>query len=727
MSFEEIRIKGTYRTNEDNIIDDFLVPVLKQSIKYKRAAGFFSSTALIKLSYGISGLIKNHGQMQLVVSPKLSEEDIEAMKKGYENRQEIIEKALLNSIDLKEPMETNKDRLNLMIDLIEKGFLDIKIAFLNNDNNAGMYHEKIGVLEDLEGNRIAFTGSYNESLNSYVNNFESLDVYTSYSSEFNRVEEKESNFDKLWNNRTERLEVIEFPKVVKEQLIKRYYDKNNVKSEEEISKTEKAKKGNSLPNMPLETLREYQRQAIKEWKDNNYVGIFDMATGTGKTYTALGASTQLLKDMDEKLAIIIICPYTHLVEQWAEDLKDYGFNPIVGYGSLKDKRWKEIFPTKVLNYKLGLENYFCFITTNATYTTNFVQEQIKKIEKKNVLFIADEAHNLGASNLLSKLNSNIKYRIALSATFERYNDEIGTAKLSNYFNNKYVIHYSLKEAIDNDMLTEYKYYPILCTLNEDELEEYLYLTRKLKNCIKVSKTGERVLTELGKKILLERARLVAGSMDKMHKAIEIMKKQKEEEGEINNTLVYCGATTVNDTNAEVVDDDKEELKQVDYMRETMKKELNISVAKFTSNENQEERRLIKDQFKTKEINAIVAIKCLDEGVNIPAINTAYILASSTNPREYVQRRGRVLRKYPGKSYATIYDFITLPRKLENSIDLPQEMLNEDLGLVKRELIRLEDFSKDALNYSDSLKVIDQIKQVYGSLLNKMSKEDEIDG
>lgn len=721
MSFKDISLKTSYRTSDDDVVSEFLIPVLKNCVIYKRAVGFFSSTALIQLSKGISGLIQNEGKMQLVVSPRLSKEDIEAIQKGYENREKIIEEALKESLQ-EELSETEEDRLNLMIDLIEREILDIKVAVLENDEEIGMYHEKIGVLVDKEGNKIAFIGSYNESLNSYANNFESLDVYSTLNSEFNRVEEKNTHFENLWNNRTDKLQVKEFPIAVKEELFTKYYHKEKVLSEQQIEEKEKKKK-EIFPSMIKEFLRDYQNEAIEKWKKNNYISIFDMATGTGKTLTALGASIRLLKDLEYHLGIIIICPYTHLVEQWTQDLKAYNFSPIVGYGTSSNKGWKEQLSEAILKYKLGLKKYFCFITTNKTYVSDFVQTQIAKIAKKNILFIADEAHNLGAPNLMSKLNPNFLYRIALSATFERYNDEEGTERLLKYFDNKYAIHYSLREAIDNKMLTEYKYYPIITYLNDEELDEYITITRQLVKYITKDKRNRIKVSQAGKMLLLKRARLVAGSKAKLEKVVELLKKQQEEKGEINHTLIYCGATTVNDESYDENVVEIEEKKQIDYLRKIIKKGIkNIGVAKFTSTETQEERRLIKEQFIAKEINAIVAIKCLDEGINIPSIHTAYILASSTNPREYVQRRGRILRKAPGKEFAQIYDFITLPRELEEAQNLPDDVLKNDLGLVKRELTRLEDFASDALNYSESLFIKDKINEVYGRLLYKEKEE-----
>lgn len=719
MSFKELNLKDTYRTSDDDVINDFLVPCLGQAVIYKRAAGFFSSTALVKLSQGISGIINNKGKMYLVVSPDLSNEDIEAIKLGYEKKEEIITKRLLESLD-EEMTDIQKDRLNLMISLIENGILDIKIAVLNYGTDVGMYHEKIGIIEDMSGNKVAFTGSYNESLNSYVNNFESLDVYTSFSQDYNRVYQKEKDFDKLWNNDTEKLKVVEFPLAVKEKLFKKYYNKENVKTEEQII-SEERKHNIITPSMPNNFLRDYQNQAVDEWEKSNYNGIFDMATGTGKTVTALGASIRLFNKLDN-LAIIIICPYTHLVEQWVEDLENFNFNPIVGYGSMNNSRWKEKLKNEVMKYNLGISRYFCFITTNATYKSDFAQQELKKIENNNILFIADEAHNLGAPGMLEKLNNSFKYRLALSATFERYNDDDGTNKLFKYFGSTYCINYPLKEAIKNKMLTEYYYYPIVTYLDSSELDEYIYLTNKIGKYISRDKSGKSVLSYAGKMLLLKRAKVVAGAYSKMTEVVSLLKKQNEQKG-INNTLIYCGATTINDPTYDENSNDEDDVKQIDYLRKLIKDNIDIKIAKFTSTESIEERRYIKEQFVEKSINAIIAIKCLDEGVNIPSIETAYLLASSTNPREYVQRRGRVLRKFPGKKYAIIYDFITLPRDLEYADRFSEDDLKGDLGLVKKELIRMEDFASDSINYSSFIEIRDKIKNVYGNLLNKYKEEE----
>ena len=254
------------------------------------------------------------------------------------------------------------------------------------------------------------------------------------------------------------------------------------------------------------------------------------------------------------------------------------------------------------------------------------------------------------------------------------------------------------------------------------MDEYIDLTRKISKSIITNKFGKKEISEQAKLLLLKRTRIIAGAYNKVGELIRLLKKQQENENQIYNTLIYCGATTINDTVFNENFDDEIELKQIDYVRSQIKSNLNINVAKFTSSENQEQRKLIKEQFVDKEINVITAIKCLDEGVNIPSIFTAYILASSTNPREYVQRRGRVLRKAPGKKYANIYDFVTLPRTLSSAKNLNEETLKSDLGLIRRELTRIDDFASCAINFSNTISIKDEIFSVYGNLLNKYNEE-----
>ena len=433
-----------------------------------------------------------------------------------------------------------------------------------------------------------------------------------------------------------------------------------------------------------------------------------MATGTGKTYTGLGAISKLSEDLDDDLAVIIVCPYQHLVEQWVEDIVRFNIKPIIGYSSSAQKDWKKRLSKAVLDQKIRKDkSFFCFVCTNATFTNSYVQEQISKI-KSPVLLVVDEAHNFGARSYARLLDDRFTYRLALSATLERHRDEEGTELLYNFFGKK-CIEYTLDRAIEEDKLTRYKYYPILVYLNEDELTGYEQLSYEMSKCLIKDKNGRYKLNKRGELLALKRARIVAGAQEKL----EALKEQIKPYAKDNNILVYCGATNVLDENADVYDIDESEVRQIEAVTRILGNDLGMEVARFTSQENIETRAMIKEQFlKGDRLQAIVAIKCLDEGVNIPGIRTAFILASTTNPKEYIQRRGRVLRKAPNKDIAEIFDFVTLPRPLDEVSSLTAEQAQRDKALVKNELARIREFGRLSENSMISNELIWDIEEAY---------------
>lgn len=713
MGFRNLNLKIEYRSeNQREIIEDFYIPVLGNAIRYKRASGFFSSSILIEIAKGLDSLIRNGGTMQLVVSPELSKEDIDAILTGYESREKVIEKALERKFY--EPnTEFEKERLNYLAHLISNKLLDIKVAVIDKGRTNGIYHEKIGIIEDSYGNKIAFTGSLNETDNAARRNFESIDVYRSWLGDIDaiRVSNKERDFDKLWNNKTKRITIYEFPEAVKEKILR--YKKEDIKSEGEIKIRDIIYSDNingllekKFPQFPTWfRIRWYQEEAIKAWKQNNFRGLLNMATGTGKTLTALSAVTTLWRELKSNLAVIIVCPYTHLVEQWKEDLIEFNMSPIVAYATSKQKNWKNKMENKIHRYNLGILENICILTTNATYKTEKFQKIINQLEQ-NVLFIVDEAHNAGAGGFLKKLNNKFQFRLALSATPERHMDENGTDFILNYFG-KEVYYFGLDRAINEGFLTQYYYYPQVVYLTDDEYKEYFDISLKLSRYI-LKDDGELKLTEVAKTLLIKRARLVAGAQMKLSKLRELFESRRES----SFNLIYCGATYVEDENYD------EEIRQIEAVTRILGNEMGMRVAKFTAEETMEEREnIIRDFSNGKTLQGIVAIKCLDEGVNIPSIQNAYILASSTNPREFIQRRGRVLRKYAGKDFAYIYDFITLPRDLNAVSLLSNDILKFDYSLIKKEITRAKEFADLALNKYESLEILQEIEEMYKKFMN----------
>ena len=717
LGYESLEILRSYKTNKNDVVKEFYLPVLKESVLYKRAVGFFSSTALIELSKGISGLIKNGGKIKFIVSPLLSKEDIEAIQKGYDEK-EIIKNSLLR--EFKEPQNNSEaERLNWLAYLIANGYLEIKVAFTPPNKATGMYHEKIGIIYDIYGNRVAFTGSMNETINAFHNNYESIQVFNSLAQEdYQRVVDIDNDFDSLWAGREDNITVLEFPKVVKEKLVS--YKKETVELDLDRAELESLSEQSfiepGVPAIPYGVkLHDYQEDAIETWVQNNYNGIFDMATGTGKTFTGLGAAARLFADK-KKAAIIIVCPYQHLVEQWVEDIVKFNMSPTIGYSASKQTDWKIRLKNDIMDFKLNVISSFCFVTTNATFSSEYVQKELNKLGK-NTLLIIDEAHNFGATNLRLTLNPKFEYRLALSATLERHGDPEGTRALVEYFGKK-CIEYGLERAIHEKKLTPYYYHPRVVYLTEDELDKYRDLSKRIAKQCHQNKHGRLEITELGKKLLIERSRIVAGAINKIDLLKELIMERKNE----THILVYCGATRNYDYSLDVSEADSEGERQIVSVSKMLGNELGMKVTHFTSAESAVERERIKTQFANADpYQAIVAIKCLDEGVNIPSIKTAFILASSTNPKEYIQRRGRVLRKAPNKPFATIYDFITLPTKLDY-VNADSENSHMDIGLVKREIVRMKEFGEISQNPSEADRLIKELTEAYG--LDEFDQEDD---
>lgn len=699
MSLRELKLNVEYGTLSDDLIEDFYIPVLKEGITYKRAVGFFSSSILLKLTMGLCSLAKRGGKLKLLISPRLDPRDYEAMKEGYSVKDYVSQK-MTNDFDEFVKFEQREDRFGLLAYMISTGLLEIKVAVLEQNNDQAMFHEKLGIVEDEDGDIVCFTGGVNESLTATTFNYDHIDVFSSWVSNDAelRCNTKLQRFNNMWRGNTKGLIILDFPTVLKEKILK--YNKNTddiFNLDEEKIRMLRLKKACSKVQTPtlskIKGLFPYQLEAIASWVQHDYRGIFDMATGTGKTFTGFGAIERIFNDK-KRVFVLICCPYIHLVDQWCEEAKNFDINPIKCYGNVD---YKTTLKREIIKFKRKQINFACAILVNRTFASDYVQELVDNVITETLL-IVDEAHNFGSLKLSECLKKNYPYRLALSATLDRYADEEGTKQLYNFFGEK-CIEYTLSKAITEDKLTPYKYIPVIVTLDNDELEKYIELSKQIAKQSIIDKSSDRM-----KQLLIKRARLIAGCKDKLTELTKILANHKNE----NNMLIYCGAVKYGDSGYESC---STEMKQIELVDSILYKE-HITYYNFTSDEDSEQRTTIINAFKDEQIQALVAIKCLDEGVNIPAIKTAFILASSTNPKEYIQRRGRVLRKSAGKRYAVIYDFITLPYSLEEANNLHADYLQPVIGLVKRELARLIDFNNLSLNPIDCNKLIEKIKEAY---------------
>lgn len=439
--------------------------------------------------------------------------------------------------------------------------------------------------------------------------------------------------------------------------------------------------------------RAYQREAINSWVENSGQGILNMATGTGKTVTALLAAATTAENLDDQLAIVIAVPYQHLVEQWAGDVRDFNAEPVLAYQSRQT--WQEDLERQILELNMGSRDVLAVVTTHRTFASAPFQEEIKRVRGAPTLLIADEVHHLGAPHTREALPESVELRLGLSATPERWYDDEGTSDLFEYFGEGVVYEYSLQEAIAAGSLCEYYYIPHIIELTDEEASEYLSLSRK------IAKLASRMNEDLSdadlqsntslKHALFKRARLVGTAENKLGRLLELIEQQEE----INHTLVYCGDGSVE------TETDGETLRHVEATQQALKQDGGIDAELFTAEVSQSDRQRLLDGFDKGEVPVLVAIRCLDEGVDVPATRQAYILASSSNPRQFIQRRGRILRTYPGKQYAVIHDFIVKPPAPVTSTAQSEEEFSTERSLVRKELRRVNLFAEAARNHPDA--------------------------
>lgn len=434
--------------------------------------------------------------------------------------------------------------------------------------------------------------------------------------------------------------------------------------------------------------RPYQQDAIRNWVKADGQGILHMATGTGKTITALLAASHIAQSFDGKFVLVVAVPYQHLVDQWSDDLREFGVDPVLGYQSRRD--WQPRLEREILEFNNGVREVCVVVTTHRTLSMEPARKTLSRTAGQMML-IADEVHHLGANHTQNALMDAFNLRLGLSATPERWYDEEGTEKLTTYFGGT-VFDYGLKKAIESAALCEYYYIPHIVELHDDEMNEYMQLTAKIGRLLAQQNAGSDFELENNQSlqtVLFKRARLVGTAREKLGLLVDLFQRESDPA----HSLVYCSDGSVG------LDDGGQ--RHVDATTGRLRNECGLTVERFTAREDQAERERLLSAFDAGEISVLTSIRCLDEGVDVPATRTAYILASTTNPRQYVQRRGRILRQHKQKDFAVIHDFITIPDTSRHPEVLSDDQHNAERTLIRKELERVTTFADAARNHPDA--------------------------
>lgn len=705
MSFRDLHIKPCYESGVDDIIEDYYVPVLGAAIQYDRITGFFSSTSLAVAARGLADFIVNGGRMRLITSPRLHGEDIEVVKRIAVNDSSLTPSDFGLDLDNLEN-EFEKNHVKALGWMLASGLLEMKLAIVFNDDGSicdneaisekGLFHQKVGILKDAEGNKMSFSGSINETASAWVNNDEEFKVFKEWTDAREYFERDRKRFNEIWNGERKNVKVYNLPSAIKSNIIHYSSDFDR----ESISlKKYRAIRLKELDFKNDNSLFFYQADALNKWKANNYQLLFEMATGTGKTRTAI-AGIKYLNQIRKRLLTIITTPQNTLSKQWKDEVDAQGLTfdeSAIVDGSVS--QWEEVLVKLILKNGAGMADHICLYTTHNTASSDKFTDAIQQNLQTgtDILFVGDETHWLGARKFQQALLPCYKYRIGLSATPTRWFDDVGTAKLVAFYGNAN-FEFTIKDALTeyNPMtgkhfLVNYYYLISKVALDEDETEQYKSISAKISKLWNLKDSNSKATLTL-ERLIEKRANIIKNASAKYNQ-LEVILDGLQVKGRIENLIIFVSPQQI-------------------------RKVLNILASrgiifhKLTEKEgtkaekrfgNKSEREHIISKFKSKEYQVIVAIKCMDEGIDIPTADVGILMASSSNPREYVQRIGRIIRQSPNKLSAELYDIC---------VDTIHSVGDDYSGFERKirikEQIRLKEIAANAINSIDALTVINSL-------------------
>lgn len=669
-----LNLEISYITHGENSFLSVINPILEKSVKYWRSVGYFSSSSLDLLSEGLFSIeSKANSEIKLITSPKLSQEDIDAIERGTEIRSAVVEGRFIDQFE-KELSIMPTQNLQRLASLIGRGILDIRIV---DSPDGGIYHDKMAVFIDELNNCVVLSGSNNETYSGYKLNYEKIRVFKSWK-DSERVEDEIDEFLMIWDGNNPFLKTYDFSEAISKKII-------------EITQR-RGIKINTLPGGHTKVLYDYQVEAIQAWVANGYVGFFEMATGTGKTITAIHALKKLIESHRNVLTVIAV-PYKHLVNQWNEDILCVFPEDDIILVSGENSIWEDQLINAIISKrdKSYNRNVIVISTLNSFYTVRF-QDAIKKF-KESKLLIVDEAHNIISRIISGQQPNNFEFRLGLSATPSNGNDFDRTRLLINYFSK--VVFALPIDSVIGKYLVNYEYHPYFVDILPEEEENYKNITRQMSFCFD-QKTKK--LVDYDRFIMLhkKRVRILALATNKLLSFPDLFDSLNVKD----HFIVYCSDGKLYENSSA-----KHLLSVVKLMNER-----NLKPTQFTAEESMTDRESIIMNFNDGHISLLAAIRCLDEGINIPSIEHAFILSSNDNMREFIQRRGRILRKYPGKKLAHIYDFIILP-----SIE------SQEIAGV--ELRRFYEYSRLSINWKDLSIKLNELLEFYGLNYDRIKFKD----
>lgn len=689
MGAENLRLLGDvrplYMLPADSLADEVLIPGFQAADSVDCMVGFFSSEVLASLAPGLASYISSSdGTFRLVISPLLRTDDQAAIEDGLRSPEDIADR-VLKDLTITEDL-LQQHTLKCLTWLLREGRIEIKIAFMKD----ALFHPKVWLFASC-GDVLAAHGSSNVTYAGIRKNIEQVAISRSWQDPNQRyiTDKLGYEFGRLWENKDDSCLVIGLPEAVRQRLL-RTYSSESPPTEDELRALYGRATGFSEEPEPFEPAPvpragfaipdwlqyedgpfEHQGKAVAAWCAAGYRGVLEMATGSGKTITSMIGAHRLYEG-HKPLLIIVAAPYVPLIEQWCDEIAPFGLTPVnLTTAGGAAKRASELQKLK-RRLRTGLSDVEAVVVSHDTLCTPEFLAAVEAFDCARLL-IADEAHNLGRPSFINDPPAFFEYRLGLSATPIRQYDEEGTEALFSFFG-PVAFRFTLEEAIGR-CLVEYDYYVHPVYLTETEMGEWFDLTGKIKQNAWRSDGGKP--DEYLAKLLRDRRALLETASGKVSMLRKLLDDQ--DTGGLRHTLVYTS------------DKGPEQLDNVNRLL----RDRNILFQQLTAEEtaSRDQTKRIIRSFQDGEIQVLTAKRVLDEGVNIPQICKAFILASTTVERQWVQRRGRLLRTCSaiGKTHSVIHDLLALPPGMEEGLD------PDARALVRSELRRAQEFARLARN------------------------------
>ena len=694
MAGRDFEPKPGWNSATDDIVNDFYRPALKGCIRYDRLTGFFDSNTFVAAFREALDFVERGGRMRLITSAKFSKADLDVITKSVDDR---LSEEVSNMLD----DDLGQKCLGLLAHMLTTKIdgeprLDIRVLVPRR----GIFHAKVGIFTMENGDAVSFSGSVNETGMGWTGNVEQFKAFCSWIDK-RFVDIDAGAFREFWEDRHANIRSYSLPHAVREKIL-------SVRpgSDEEYRRLVLALRkayGERRQNGPAKlVLRDYQKAAIEAWFSRGGRGILEMPTATGKTFTAMGCINRLQKKHG-RLFTVIAVPYKHLTQQWIKNVGEWNelADPEHAISqnvvNMSKSNWKDKLSQAVDEFNRkgyggghGTNDCIACVTYDLLATKKFI-ETVKDVEGE-MLLVADEAHHTGAPTTQKGLLKEYSARLALTATPERYFDEEGSDLIQEYFNG---VAYSMEIglAIKDGYLAQYEYHPVFAELTATETDEYIRLTKAIA-IKRGNRNGDTPPSDESFDLENKRARIIAKAEQKYQKLAEILESHGNS---LENAIIYCH--------------DGKQLTNVGLILS----ERNINYEKISAAESMMEIRDSLARLKEKNYQCIVAMKCLDEGVDIPSAQLGIIMASTGNSLQYVQRRGRFLRKSDVKEYAVIYDILVKPPAVDSAHTYARK-------IMAKELLRHKEFAADARNRDGALEAIRPVADRFGIDLDRLDVE-----